>query len=158
MTLIQFAASLKDLNGDDATEIDPKGLPEEVHRNLLDVLRAVGAAAQFTSALEPLVKPRRKISLGDLACRALGAPPAPGQVLDVKAQVTRYKLIERIMVAERGCEPLEISPEEQTMLRDAVAKAGFAVFMAGQAIMLLDPPVPPAAPPEAKPAETTAAT
>lgn len=137
MNKVQFASPLKNFQGDDVMEDDGRGLPETVHLALRGHLERTGAQQPLIDVLNALVRPKRLLTLGDVAVRSLNSVPQ-GQVPDARQAIARFELQRRIIGAEKSFAPLALESDEQALIKSSLPHAGWTPWIIGQASEMVE--------------------
>lgn len=135
---IQFGRPMLSFYGDPIEEDDPRAsLPSTLCEDASRALAAAGRA-DLAGEISALTRPKKTVTLGDLACRALNAGVTNDSKLDVKQYEVRWELIRSIIRAEKNLAPLDLNAKDVTLIQECIAKAGFPVWVGGQAIAMLE--------------------
>jgi len=139
---IQFGVSILDLAGNEVKEDSRIGFLVPAHKRLREVLVETGkCSTSDIAAFDEMATAQRKVTVGDICCRALGGPTGAGD-LDHKKLVEQFDLIREIDKAEKDMRPLDLKPVVIADIIKAVEKAPFPRFWLMQALVALNGNVP----------------
>lgn len=82
-------------------------------------------------------EPVRSITLGDIVLRALNIGPAKG-AMDAREMTERFELQRQIVASEKHGQLMDLTSEQQALIKSGIAVSGFTPWIAGQAMEMIE--------------------
>lgn len=114
---IQFAATIKDRNGEALKEVDE---------------------AKSTVGKPPVMK---VVTLGALVCAVLDTVFQDEANEGLKPKLRRAELVDKISEAEASVTPFELLDADREMIKERIGKRNYPPTLTAQAVRLLETPV-----------------